>query len=85
MFLIMGTTTVTVAVNLNYAVLSFTLIFHVLKRKYGDRVRDLSSEESKHAAGQTDDYAWTAMQLADHSGFTTADPEPDSGSDQYWG
>ena len=53
MFLVMGTTTVTVAVNLNYAVLSFTLLFHLLKRKYGDRVRDLSSEESKHAASQS--------------------------------
>lgn len=91
MFLIMGTTTVTVAVNLNYAVMSFTLIFHALKRRYGDRVRDLSSEESKHAAGQTDDYAWTAMQLADHSGFSTAGTSAaplgaaDGGGDAYWG
>ena len=62
MFLIMGTTVITVSINLNAAVISFTLIFHVLKKRYGDAVRDLSSEETKHAA-QKNDFAWAAMGL----------------------
>jgi hypothetical protein len=83
MFLIMGTTTVTVAVNLNYAVLSFTLIFHVLKRAYGGRVRDLSSDESKHAAGQVVAYERAPAQPAGQGGFTTGGSG--GGGDAYWG
>ena len=61
MFLIMGTTVVTVAVNLNYAVLTFAVMFHMLKRRYGEAVRDLSSEESKHAVHN--DMAWVSLGL----------------------
>jgi hypothetical protein len=69
MFFIMGTTVVTVSINLNAAVISFTLLFHLLKARYGDAVRDLSSEETKHAT-QKNDMAWAAMGL-DGGNFNT--------------
>lgn len=62
MFMIMGTTVVTVSVNLNAAVISFTVLFHVLKARYGDAVRDLSSEETQGAM-QKNDIAWAATGL----------------------
>jgi hypothetical protein len=69
MFIIMGTTAVTVSVNLNAAVLSFTLLFHLLKARYGDAVRDLSSEQTTQAT-QKNDMAWAAVGL-DGGNFTT--------------
>ena len=66
MFFIVGTTLVTVFLSLNYAVISFTVLFHALRHKYGaEKVRDLSAEESKHAADST-------ALLADQLVFSTA-------------
>jgi hypothetical protein len=77
MFIIMGTTAVTVSVNLNAAVISFTLLFHLLKAKYGDRVRDLASEETTQAT-QKNDMAWAAVRL-DGGNFTTDHARGSSG------
>ena len=49
MFFIVGTTAVTVTVDLNYAVGGFTLLFHALRRWSVLEINDLSSAESGHA------------------------------------
>ena len=89
MFFIMGTTVVTVSINLNAAVISFTLLFHLAKARYGDAVRDLSSEETKHAT-QKNDMAWAAMGL-DGGNFNTDRArgssmlyDSDQGGDPSW-
>ena len=45
MLFVMGTTTVTACVHLNAVVISFTVVFRLLKARCGDEVRDMSSSE----------------------------------------